>query len=451
MTNVTDAAKWDSARHISLAHYVMIFALTIFFGFAYAIPTFAEDLLFFEPHTGYKEIVDSEKPGRFAKSAAAPHSVVSDGTRAGNLTFNVTYADVTAVNGLGFDDATLGATRRATAVSVLTYVNDVLNETSGAAIDVAFSASQMDGTGFLASAGTLWFLSPNRFDNGFAFEHITTGSDPSGGSVDISVTVDFGYLWNSDTGTPTGSEFDLFTVLLHEITHGLGFSSLSDPSGDSVISGGNPGVFTVFDDKLSKILTTVDLWNASFTFVGNVADFVSNDVGFSGTNSKAENGNTVPKIYSPNPYEPGSTLSHWDTSTFPDEIMSHAVAPGVQHLTYGALGIAALKDIGYSDAAPVKTSTVNTDFDWTGTERGTSSFPVNTFAEALGLVTNSGTIRLDGTAADRRSSWIGTLNSATTIQLNPAGSPVKIGVPGTGSDAAQNDSGQSGFVSRVQD
>ncbi|MFP6581873.1 MAG: hypothetical protein VCD00_04885 [Candidatus Hydrogenedentota bacterium] len=448
MTNVTDAVKSESTRHISVHRCAIVFALTAYVGLDYAVPTFAEDLIYFEPHTGYTEIVDSENPGRFAQSSGLPHSVVSNGTRAGNLTFIVTYADVTASNGIGFDDATFGATRRATVVSVLTYVNNVLNETTGATIDISIAVSQMDGTGSLASAGTIWFTSPNRFDNGFAFEHITTGSDPLGGTHDLNVTVDFGYTWNSDTGTPTGSEYDLFTVMLHEITHGLGFIGLSDASGNSALSGGSPGVFTVLTDGLTRITGAVDLWNSSFAFVGNAFDLVSNDVGFSGTNSIAENGNAIPKIYSPISFSGGSSLSHWDTPTFPDEIMKHAIASGVQSLTYGALGIAALKDIGYSDAAPVKISTVNTDFDWTGSERGTSSFPVNSFAQAVEMVASSGTIRLDGTAADRQSNWTGTINSATTIQLNPAGSSVKIGVPGTGSDSAQENSEQSGFVSR---
>ena len=424
--------------------YQRVFGLTVFIGSGFAFGTLAEELIYFEPHTGYTEVVDSDNLGRFAKSKESPHAIISKKTRSGDLTFTISYADVTAANGIGFDDASLGATRRATLESVLTYVNDVLNETTSATIAIQISASQVDGTGFLASAGTLWFTSPNRFDNGLAFEHITTGTDPAGGTDDIFITVDFGYTWNSDTGIPTGSEFDLYTVLLHEVTHGLGFAGLSDSSGNSQISGGSPGVFTVLTDGLTRITGDVDMWNSSFAFVGIASDLISDDLGFSGTNSTSENGNSMPKIYAPVSFASGSSLSHWDTTTFPDEIMGHAISPGVQRLTFGALDIAALKDLGYSNAAAVPISTVYADFDWTGTERGTSSFPVNSFAQAVGMVEAGGTVNFNGAATDRESSWVGSISDELTLSLDPADSPVQIGVSG----AANLLPVESGFVTR---
>jgi hypothetical protein len=283
----------------------------------------AQEFIYFEPHTGYREVVNAKSPGRFAKSAEVPHAVVA-GTRKGSaLTFNVTYADVTANNNIGFDHPAAGATRRATATAVLSYVIDVLNSGATASVDIEFMASETGADDALASAGTYFSLT-TQYSSGLAFEHITTGNDPDGGISDILVTVDFGYTWNSDTGSPSGSEYDLFTVLLHEITHGLGFTSLSSATGISEISEGNPGAFSNLDDNLTRITEDKDLWNFFARFVGITADLKSNDVGFSGTNSVAANGNAIPKIYAPNPFEDGSSLSHWDLATFPNEIMKPA-------------------------------------------------------------------------------------------------------------------------------
>jgi hypothetical protein len=392
----------------------------------------AQELIYFEPHTGYREVVDAKAPGRFAKSVEPPHAVVTGTRKGAALTFNVTYADVTANNNIGFDDPSDGAARRATSTAVLSYIIDVLNSGTTASVDIEFMTSQTDESEALASAGT-YFSPATQYSNGMAFEHITTGNDPDGLHSDIEVTVDFGYTWYSGTEAPANNQYDLFTVLLHEITHGLGFSSLSDPDGISEISLGNPGAFSNLDDNLTRITQDRDLWNSFSRFEGSTADLKSNNVGFSGTNVEAANGNAIPKIYAPNPFQNGSSLGHWDTPTFPDEIMNHAIAAGVQKRTYGALGIAALKDFGYSNATAVPISEVYADFDHTGTERGTSSFPVNTFAEAVAMVESGGTIYLDGSASDLESGYTDTISTAMTIDLSPGTSPVRIGVSGGGS------------------
>ena len=412
---------------------VWILAASLFM--ALSLQASAEDFVYYEPHTGYSELVDSKDPGRFAKSEGPPHAVITGDTKGGTITLNATFADVSAGNGIGFDHSSLGAIRQATATTMLAYIIDVLNETTGASLDIEFRISQTDGAGALASAGTL-FAVASQYSNGLASDHIEAGSDPAPEFSDIFVTIDFGYTWNSGTGTPSGSEFDLFTVLLHEVTHGLGFTSLSESDGISGISAGNPGSFSKLDDGLTRITGSLDLWNASFTFVGIASDLISDDVGFSGTNSVAANGSVIPKIYSPSPFDDGSSLSHWDTTTFPNEIMKHSIASGVQQLIYGPLDIAVLKDFGYTSAAAVATLDplmVYVDFDFTGTEVGTSSFPVNTFAEGLALVATDGTIFLDGSASDRESEWADTISTAMTLDLDPTGSAVRIGVSGAGS------------------
>ncbi|MCL4693389.1 MAG: hypothetical protein KJ060_12880 [Candidatus Hydrogenedentes bacterium] len=308
--------------------------------------------MFYAPHAGPPVPVDLDNPGIYATPTVAPHAVATgtDPAKAGNLTFNLVFNDVVNSTTVGFDDATEGATRRAQALAVANYLNDVLNENTGATIDITFNNSQTDGTGFLASAGTFFTLS-NGYTSGIAHQHITSGTDPSGSVVDITVTVDFGYTWNSDAGAPAGGEYDLASVLLHEYTHGLGFSAAADASGLSTINGTNPGSFTNLTDGLLRGTGSVDLWNAAFTFVGAAADLISNDVFFTGANATAANGASNPKIYAPGAFAAGSSLSHWDTTTFPTAVMRHSTAAGVTTRQYSAVDIGGLQDIGYSSAA----------------------------------------------------------------------------------------------------
>ncbi len=330
----------------------VLFAL-VGIGLVFSPVSQGETVVFYAPHAGPPVSFDSESvPAEFQKIPGPPHAVATGGPeKAGNITFNLTFADVTAANGIGFDDAALGATRRATAQTVANYLNSVLNVNSGASVDIDFLVSQTDGSSFLASAGTFWFTSPDQYNSGFAWTHITTGTDPFGGTPDIQVTVDFGYTWNNDFSAPGGGEYDLASVLLHEFTHGLGFTALSDSSGNSTISGGSPGVFTPLTNGLLRGTGSVDLWNASFAFVGAAADLISNDVFFTGTNATAANGAVNPKIYAPGTFASGSSLSHWDTPTFPTAVMRHSTAAGVTTRQYSAVDIGGLQDIGYASAA----------------------------------------------------------------------------------------------------
>jgi Ca2+-binding RTX toxin-like protein len=69
---------------------------------------------------------------------------------------------------------------------------------------------------------------------------LTTGVDPNGAEPDISITIDtltidagefyYGLPANGYLSTPGPGQFDLFTIILHEIAHGLGILTLIDQS-----------------------------------------------------------------------------------------------------------------------------------------------------------------------------------------------------------------------------
>lgn len=311
------------------------------------LPTYAQSFGF-KDIDGKWHIINS-----WPKAQSGPQQVV----RSKKATWNITYLDVTMTSGVGFDDATLGATRRATFSAVIAYVDSILATTGTA--DVEVQVSQTDGTGALASAGSFYPLSAG-FHSGVCFEHLTTGIDPSAMIPDITATVDFGYTWNSDTGSPTGSEYDLFSVLLHEVTHGLGISSLCDSAGNSAITMGNPGAFTTFDDLMFRATGMVDLFTAGGTFSGTAADLISDDLIWTGTLATASYGSNPP-IYAPSPFEDGSSLAHWDSAAAGSPVMPPSIAPGVENRTYAAFEIEALKDLGYVDAVPVELQAISVD------------------------------------------------------------------------------------------
>lgn len=412
-----------------------------------------EELIYFEPHTGFSEVVDTENPGKYATLPGPPHAVVrgSDATRGGNLTFSVVYGDVTAANGIGFDHASLGAIRQATAEAALTYINDVLNETTGATIDIDFAVSETDGGGFLATAGTFYAV-VNGFSNGIAFQHITTGTDPSGAVDDIFVTVDFGFTWNSDQGTPTISEYDLYSVLLHEYTHGLGYANLTDAFGDSAITFGNPGKYGVYaqltqDDDADAVGvgSSTAVWTgsgANASFSGPLGDLTGDRLVFVGTSAVAAFGSN-PRIYSPFPFEDGSSLSHWDPSVG-TAVMPPGIFAGVEIREYAAFEIGALVDLGYSSAAAVTLDDVYVTFGGAN-GNGTLGSPFNNLEDGLDAAAISAIIHIAPGTSPETFTGVDKIDQAVRLENTTGAMDVVIG---SGARRNSDDALRSGFVSQ---
>src|SRR5437867_296577 len=84
------------------------------------------------------------------------------------LTFNLTYQDV----GVGFNDPTVGATRRATMTAAANYIASQLD--ARGTVNIQFDPSNTtNGVGFLGQMGTSYTLS-NGFTNGLVFQRATT-------------------------------------------------------------------------------------------------------------------------------------------------------------------------------------------------------------------------------------------------------------------------------------
>lgn len=263
---------------------------------------------------------------------------------AGVITWNVDFEDVSLSNGLGFDHEEYGATRREIFEDTLDYIGTVLDETG--TVDLQVTASEDDGTGFLASAGPYFFSNPPGFYNGFVYDHVRAGSDPTTEVPDAQLTFDFGYNWNLELDTPAFDEYDLFTVVLHEMTHTLGYLTGLDSTGNSDVSDTNPGVYTVFDSLLARGDGT-RLFNAEVegTFTGTADDLTSEDVFFTGTNASLAYGGPVP-IYAPSTFASGSSIGHLDNGI--TSVMNFSVAPGTTQRTFTAVDLGVLADIGWN-------------------------------------------------------------------------------------------------------
>ncbi len=171
----------------------------------------------------------------------------------------------------GFMHPIYGQDAQNTMCAVLAYVESVfdIQDTIDLYIDRSWTAvinPAPVGTGALAFAGPYYV--PNTFGvnpgiyGGNIYDHITTHIDPDTNNYDGSIKVNFdtyyinsnafGILYEADWQAPTSAcLFDLYTVLLHEVMHGLGWVSAitEDPfsSNNNAMSFAGDSCFTLYD------------------------------------------------------------------------------------------------------------------------------------------------------------------------------------------------------------
>ncbi len=174
-----------------------------------------------------------------------------------NGKFRVFFEDINMNTGDGFADPIYGLDRINTLLASLDYVESVIDvQVSPPAdyIDIYIMRSIATynpatvADNFLARAGP--YYAPGTFGftqgyfDGHVFTHATTGIDPEWCQYDGHIEVNFdSYFdastssffpisyWNNYLNTTQTCRFDLFTVMLHEVTHAMGWLStvVEDP------------------------------------------------------------------------------------------------------------------------------------------------------------------------------------------------------------------------------
>ena len=139
----------------------------------------------------------------------------------------------------------------------------------------------------------------------------------------------------------SGSEYDFQSTAMHELLHTFGFLSNIDQAGS------NTGrIWTLFDSYVvnaagTRAIGSSDyVWNTAFN-----PDLTGGNGGlyFGGPRAVAANYGNV-ALYTPNPWESGSSLSHISADTLMNASVSTGSGPRV--LSPVELGI--LADIGYT-------------------------------------------------------------------------------------------------------
>ena len=214
--------------------------------------------------------------------------------------------------------------------TMITY--SVTGEDSPNSATLASAGSDLSGTG----AGFFATVAQTK---------IQTGVDTNGSAPDGDIDFNFGNPWAY--GSSVGrSEYDFVSTAMHELMHSFGFLSYTYGPGDN-----NDRQWTTFDQYMvtadgTRVISDTYRWRTAYD-----ANLIGGGGGlyFGGPNAVAAYGGYVP-LYTPDPWEEGSSVSHLDDFTFTGSStqMMNAVTDtglGIRVLSPVELGI--LKDLGY--------------------------------------------------------------------------------------------------------
>ena len=184
----------------------------------------------------------------------------------------------------------------------------------------------------------LWYVS--------ALANALAGKDLDKNNPEIVIQVNSEAPWNArGDGKPTRTEYDLKSVFLHEVGHGLGFSS--NDSYELVFGVGTLSMPTPFDAYLQTEdgKRLADLPSPS----KELGVALTSSLVWSGPLGVKANGGVKPKMFTPSTYEPGSSTSHLDESSFTnaglDSVMTPRLDSGEIFVGPGPLMLAMMEDL----------------------------------------------------------------------------------------------------------
>ncbi len=275
----------------------------------------------------------------------------------------------------GFNDNTLGPQRRAVACQVFTDLSQLLipaldpytNTATIPLVNIQLSSPSTMPPGALGMASA-FYIDPNisSFSGGLVhgevWKTINGGINSYFGFDGCAyyhgyVQINFNNIlnWHYNLATPPSpTDFDMYTVVLHEAIHSLGFVSAIGASGNSLLAG---QYYTGYDSYLQTtsgvplIVNPGNCYTSSFNSTPSALTTVCG-VRFQG--------GTPHHVFTPAAFQQGSSLSHFDPtciSGLNNLVMQAGLATGLMRRRPLQEEVDAFCDIGYNTTNTYGTTT----------------------------------------------------------------------------------------------
>lgn len=172
------------------------------------------------------------------------------------------------------------------------------------------------------------------------------GTDPE---INVAFSRTFPWYLGIDGSTP-GNKYDLESVILHEIGHGLNFA------GSMVVSGslGYWGWMTYPEPSIYDRFTENGSDQTLLTFANGSTELKTQLTGgslyFDGPHARAANGGTPAKIFAPGTWQQGSSYSHLDEiyNNTINSLMTYSLDFGESNHNPGPVMLGVMQDLGWT-------------------------------------------------------------------------------------------------------
>ena len=198
----------------------------------------------------------------------------------------------------------------------------------------------------LASAGSGLVGEAAGFYRTVIQDKIISGVDANGTTADGEINWNFAYAWGlGDSIGP--DEYDFASTAMHELLHSFGFLSYIDERGKNTGRSWTSMDGFIVTSTGAKPIGSGYRWNTAYD--GNLTG-ANGGLFFGGAHAVAAYGGLVP-LFTPKPWDEGSSVSHLDDATFTgaDQKMMNArtdTGLGIRVLSPVELGI--LRDLGFT-------------------------------------------------------------------------------------------------------
>ena len=204
---------------------------------------------------------------------------------------------------------------------------------------------------FLASAGSDPISERAGFWRTVVQNKLQTGVDSNGDKADGEIFWNFAEFEWGLADTVGSGEYDFASTAVHELMHSFGFLSAVDAPGKN-----NDRDWVTFDRFVvtsagARPISPLYRWRNRFD---PLLTDPEDGLYFGGANAIAAYGGLVP-LYTPDPWQPGSAMSHLDDFTFTganQKIMNAATASGLSVRVLSPVELAILTDLGYHVVMP---------------------------------------------------------------------------------------------------